>query len=136
MAYFPDLSDQCQLASGGDVRSVGWLDKNHTFIKGKVDEVFLQILKRHIDERWVFVLAAGVHECEFCFRFASGGNVIIPTEKLVYIAPQMISHYIEVHSYRPPDEFIQAVIDCPEQESPEYMKLVQKFDHHWGMKIV
>lgn len=49
MAYFPDLSNECQLASGGDVRAVGWLDKKHSFIKGEVDEEFLQILKRHIE---------------------------------------------------------------------------------------
>lgn len=131
MAYFPDLSNERQLASGDDVRAVGWLDRNYTFTTGSVNHDFLQILKRHIAERWTIVLMMGIHECELCSKFASAGNLIIPTETVVYIAPEMISHYIEVHNYKPPDEFIKAVIDCPEQESSKYMNLVQKFIHHW-----
>jgi hypothetical protein len=133
MAYFPDLSNKCQIASGDDVRAIGWLDKIHSFTTGSVNPDFLQSLKQHIAQRWTIVLAAGVHECELCSKFASGGNVIIPTETFVYIAPEMISHYIEAHNYKPPDEFIKTVIDCPKQESPEYMKLIQKYIHHWEL---
>lgn len=131
MAYFPDLSNTCQIAFGNNVKAVGWLAKNHSFITGSVDSDFLQILKRHIAESWTFVASAGLHECEFCNRFASAGNVIIPTETSVYIAPEMIAHYIDVHSYKPPNEFIQAVMDCPQQESPEYMKLIGKYAFLW-----
>lgn len=131
MAYFPDLSNECQLADGDDVRAVGWLDNIHSFAKGSVNPDFLRILKRHIAERWAIVIMMGIHECELCFKFASSGNVIIPTETVVYIAPEMIAHYIEIHNYKPPDEFIKAVIDCPQQQSSKYMNLVQKFIHHW-----
>jgi hypothetical protein len=131
MAYFPDLSNEYQIAFGDDVRAIGWLDKNHSFTTNSANPDFLQILKRHIAERWTFVASAGIHECELCYRFASACNVVIPTRTFVYIAPEMISHYIEAHNYKPPDEFIQAVIGCPQQKSPEYIELVQKYMYHW-----
>jgi hypothetical protein len=51
-----------------------------------------------------------------------------------------ITHYISAHWYRPPDEFVQAVTNCPEMRSVEYghalatnggRKLAQDFDPHW-----
>jgi len=106
MSYYPDLSNECDLACGDDVRAIGWLGEKHSFTTGAADAEFRLTLRRHIAERWTIVVAAGMHNCEFCLRFADAGNLIIPTENFVYIAPEMISHYIEDHHYQPPAVFI------------------------------
>jgi hypothetical protein len=38
--------------------------------------------------------------------------------------PQMVAHYVEGHGYRPPEEFVQAVLACPAQGSPEYASAI------------
>ena len=54
-------------------------------------------------------------------------NVWIPAANAVYIAPEMILHYIRGHSYRPPDEFVEAVLVAPDQGSEDYMALIGQF---------
>jgi hypothetical protein len=79
----------------------------------------------------------GFHCCEFCpprsdGRFTRGHrNVWIPADSVVYVAPELILHYIEAHGYRPPDEFITAVIACPEQGSETYRERMRQFPAWW-----
>ncbi len=79
--YFPDFSNECQLATGADVRAIGWLNNNYSYKTGNVSLEFLQKLNQHITEAWEPVVAAGVHSCEFCKtnRFSNGSNLLIPT---------------------------------------------------------
>jgi hypothetical protein len=49
---------------------------------------------------------------------------IIPGNGFLYICPQLIVHYMNAHGYLPPDDFCNAVLDCPEMRSVEYMKSV------------
>lgn len=39
----------------------------------------------------------------------------------VYAAPNMLYHYVTVHGYKPPDEFIQALKHSPCPPGPEYI---------------
>jgi hypothetical protein len=32
------------------------------------------------------------------------------SDGVVYVAPVLVAHYVEVHSYRPPEGFIRAVV--------------------------
>ena len=127
--YFQDLSNNCQVDSGPHVRAVGWLSEGHPYTKGAVPSDFQQLLRRHIAEAWQPVMACGLHFCELCEEkpFACGSNLWIPTEAVLYITPGMISHYIEAHGYRPPEEFVKAVITCPAQGSAEFLALVGKY---------
>jgi hypothetical protein len=50
---------------------------------------------------------------------------------VVYIAPSMIKHYTEKHEYKPPQEYIDAVLACPPQDSDEFMNLMKPYLHHW-----
>lgn len=132
--YFADLSHGCLLGSGSDICAVGWLDKHHSYPKGPVPNSFLETLKRHIQTAWQPVVSAGLYECSFCEvgqTWGAGGNVWIPAPKVVYIAPEMITHYIETHDYQPPDEFIEAVLACPVQDSVEYQQAMQPYLYHW-----
>jgi hypothetical protein len=61
-------------------------------------------------------------------RAAAGfRNLYIPTAAAVYIAPEMILHYVRSHGYRPPQEFVEAVPTCPAQDSSEFVALIERF---------
>src|SRR5262249_693243 len=47
-------------------------------------------------------------------------NVFVPGISVVYAAPAAIVHYIEQHSFRPPTEFVEAVLRCPDCGSEAY----------------
>ncbi|WP_146209646.1 hypothetical protein [Vitiosangium sp. GDMCC 1.1324] len=51
----------------------------------------------------------------------------IPSAHHLFIAPELIVHYITAHGYRPPDTFIEAVLACPPQKSPEYIERLRPF---------
>jgi len=46
----------------------------------------------------------------------------------IYAAPNLIYHYVTAHSYRPPDEFIQAVLEGRQPDTPEYENLLRQYD--------
>ncbi|MBW8010508.1 MAG: hypothetical protein FVQ83_04590 [Chloroflexi bacterium] len=73
----------------------------------------------------------GWHNCELCqgddawypggkigpiikwngqeLRVRGYGHFLVQTSELVYLSPVLILHYILDHSYRPPEEFVEAV---------------------------
>ena len=53
-------------------------------------------------------------------------NLYVPTNQVVYVAPSMIVHYIDAHSYLPPTEFCDAVMLCPAMRSMEYRKAMRQ----------
>lgn len=111
--YVPDL----EKSNDESAFNVGWLQKSYEYTRGKVDEKFLRILKG-ICEKPVTV-HRGFHICEFCdnnerdnFNWSKIGNGIIEVKykQSRYYAPVMIHHYIELHGYLPPNQFIEAVM--------------------------
>ena len=63
----------------------------------------------------------------------------------IYAAPDGIVHYISAHWYRPPDEFMEAVMACPGMGSAEYgaalmangaPELAEGFEPGWDDKFV
>jgi hypothetical protein len=131
--YFPDLGTETQVDGGEHVRAVGWLSSSQPFSQGDVPAGFVSRL-RALCENWSagvgalwWPVAAGFHECEFCGDCRASGNVGVPMETLLFVAPQMISHYVESHGYRPPDVFVHAVLACPTPGSAEYAHAVARF---------
>jgi len=47
-------------------------------------------------------------------RRAGSRNLFIPFDNYLYIAPELILHYIESHEYYPPEVFIKAALCCPD----------------------
>lgn len=136
MTYYPDLSTECMVEAGPNVRAVGWLDPAFPHTTGPVPQEFLVKLSIHCANPYEPLSCMGWHECEFLnaqsaqCKVTGIRNVWIPGRNdLLYVAPVMIVHYIEAHGYRPPDEFIQAVMDAPEQKSDEYWRLMAPFGH-------
>lgn len=111
------------------MRAVGWLSNTHPFTTGSVPESFLTALHEHIQDAWQPVVAAGFHECELCpiNPAMNGNNLWIPGVTVLYLAPGMIEHYIQDHQYQPPQEFINAVLSCPSQGTPEFLQAMQPF---------
>ena len=124
--YIPDLSpcDYFEIFKhGGHLLAVGWLGRGD-YTRGPVDRRFYEKLKLLLVDPFPTVHFCGFHECEICeFNGARGGkNAFIPGNGCIYACPELITHYINCHSYLPPKEFIDAVMDCPEMRSMEYLK--------------
>lgn len=112
-----------------NILNVGWLARGHAFPVGVVSEAFAKALRRLIKSPEN--LYRGYHSCEFCpeppvvvsstglrVRGPPGetegnGEIrVAGADGIVYVAPVLVAHYVEVHRYRPPDQFIQAVISA------------------------
>ncbi|NVB82873.1 MAG: hypothetical protein HOV81_31135 [Kofleriaceae bacterium] len=138
--YYPDLGPDCQIAVGPAVRAIGWLERGKPFAVGPVDRQFVARLKQHVTDagKWLPVIAMGPHFCDLGACDGNGGtsNVIVPAETCVYVAPELILHYVETHQYEPPHEFIAAVLACPEQSSDAYVAKLLPFASTWHLDEV
>jgi hypothetical protein len=141
MGYYQDLTPYTYDDNEFDslTLNVGWLDKGHEYSTGDVSESF-------VDRLWMFcrVFAAhtrGCHPCRFCQKPSPGSTLVQRNNEelglgsaeirvfgkngTVYAAPNLIYHYVTAHHYRPPDEFIQAVLEGPQPNTLEYLSLVE-----------
>ncbi len=127
--YFDDLGCRWYFPLASNVVTVGWISPLVRMRRGPVPPTFTYVLARHLETRqfrpWMF---RGKHMCEFCERVSDTGELFIPTPTRLYLAPVMIGHYVADHDYCPPAEFIEAVLTCPAQASPEFFELVQRFE--------
>jgi len=53
----------------------------------------------------------------------------VPADGLLYVAPEMISHYVVDHDYLPPSELIEAVLRSPIPGTEEYTVCITRFRH-------
>jgi len=143
MSWFEDLGRRTQTHSGCHVCAVGWLSANQPFTKGEVHSEFLVRLKefrdgaRQSEAALGWSTFMGIHVCELCWpgkqheaplKTASGlHNFGVPSRELLFVAPELVYHYVETHGYRPPDAFISAVRQAPLPGSEEYQTLVKPF---------
>lgn len=124
MTYYDDLTPYTYMdkKDGRALINVGWLDKDHIYNKGNVDEGILSkilMLCMNTQNR-----TRGYHVCPYCVEPLFGIPVVIngktiklgsaeiwvpDDDKKVFIAPDLIYHYIKEHNYLPPKEFISAV---------------------------
>jgi hypothetical protein len=141
MTYYEDLSRMSDPRLA--LVAVGWLEPEHPYVKGDVEERFFARLMELLVEPWQPFAAAGRHECRFC-AFSGGpgtvsyaarvgqhvnvsigwANVFVPGRDVLYMAPSTIAHYIDSHGYKPPAEFVDAVLACPEMKSAAYLRAI------------
>ncbi|XAM01139.1 DUF501 domain-containing protein [Phycisphaeraceae bacterium D3-23] len=94
---------------------IGWLEVPCRFQQGDTTQEFRDRL-RELCTHPVNVMR-GMHHCQWCEQDGAqdvpGGNGEIcvkgPTGRW-YCAPTLVSHYVSSHGYRPPDEFMEAVL--------------------------
>lgn len=125
MPFYEDLSAYEYGPDGGegDVRNVAWLGNGHDFPVGDVPTGFAVRLAR-LAVSLPVNRTRGWQECPFCAgeypirievdgeRRAMGDAEIRVSgvDGRIYAAPTLIVHYVAAHRYRPPEEFIGAVM--------------------------
>jgi hypothetical protein len=118
--------------------SVGWLEPDHQFCKGPVEPEDVRLIANVLNHAVQLpIRPCGRHYCGFCQKVglpakstqAFAGleidlgmrHLFIPGKgSKVYVAPSSIIHYVLEHGYRPPEEFLVALRQCPPMGSPSY----------------
>jgi hypothetical protein len=145
MVWIPDMSRQlpnADLPSGRGV-AVGWLARGHAFTRGEVDSALVDKLVELLANAWKPWSESGVHACDLCGdavwddNEGSGGafgseNLFVPDDQSIFIAPELITHYIQEHGYAPPGEFQRAVMQCPPPGTVEYFQAMTKVEPSWS----
>jgi len=122
--------------------AIGWLETGHKYSQGEVSEEFYRRLLELLKHPWMPCALLGMHGCDLCpfqevemegemFRDTRGSpsgnlNLFIPGRGCIYAAPELIKHYIPDHKYAPPEEFCQAVLDCPAMNSDDYFEAMKR----------
>ena len=60
--------------------------------------------------------------CRFHPEAVGGKDLFIPGRGFLYVAPELVVHYMNAHGYAPPAEFCDAVMACPDVDTPAYRK--------------
>src|ERR1051326_4486028 len=107
-SYFGKLSEQW-------LRAVGWLERGHEFRTGQVRVSVLEKLEALWRAPFAPCVFMGIHRCGLCQVGGPAGvaNLWVPGNEFLYVCPELILHYIRAHEYLPPDEFCEAVLNCP-----------------------
>ena len=137
MTYFEDLTEYTYLPGGENALNVGWLSGCHPFNTGQVSSIVVDELARMCAAP--VQKTRGIHFCDICptlspaeYRarwdelttFASSiGPVFVGNGELrvlgmsgtLYAAPTLIVHYMSVHRYMPPEDFVRGVLAVTSQ---------------------
>lgn len=131
MSWFPDMGTATMIDRGDRVLAVGWLSDSKPFPVGEMSPEFLARLKEFC-RRWGDGLDSlawgdfvGMHRCELCRACMASGNIGVPAGGKLFVAPEMIAHYVEAHRYAPPSEFVTAVLSAPLPGTREYHEAVE-----------
>jgi hypothetical protein len=128
MSYFADLTPYTYFSPEEEqpnTFNIGWLDRAYPFPTGKTSKKFqaklLQIGLHRVNQ------TRGFLSCYFCKgseRPHGSAEVRVPGLGKVYAAPELVHHYVVTHRYKPPDEFIAAVLAWNESKSADLIKPV------------
>jgi len=120
--------------------NIGWLDGSHPYPTGSVSDTLLERLWPYC--RYCIQEFRGVHTCEICHEpgfikvrrgaeelLLGSAEIRVPGQGgVVYAAPNFIYHYIVEHQYRPPQAFIDAVMQGMSPDADEYQALIKQWD--------
>lgn len=106
------------------LRAIGWLEQGRSFHTGAVDPAVYARLVELLRNPWEPAITMGFHRCDLCLYDGESGkrNLYVPAGGFVFVAPELVAHYMNSHGYRPPDEFCAAVLACPPMRSMAYLK--------------
>jgi hypothetical protein len=110
------------LPDGLTLRAIGWLERPG-FPTGPVKKDCIDLLVNALTQGIFRDGYRGIHGCAFCgqefstlrwnrrkISLQGHGHYLIKLGKVVYMAPELLLHYIVDHKYCPPDEFVDAVL--------------------------
>jgi len=75
-------------------------------VEPEVYAVLLELSKNP----WQPIVTLGWHDCDLCqyeVTARSCANVFVPGREVIYVCPELTTHYINAHGYMPPKEFCQ-----------------------------
>jgi hypothetical protein len=145
MAYFEDLSDYTYFRSYHPrTKNVGWLDSAHQFSKATPTEEFLDLLWNYC--KISVAQTRGIHECEMCpsntshYVLRDGQPLLLGSAEIrvfakdgvIYAAPTLVYHYVSIHNYSPPHEFVRALSEGPEPSTSEYFARLKELGLDWN----
>jgi hypothetical protein len=127
MASFHDLEPLTYFGerAAGVLRAVGWLESGDPIPSGESDPAVYGRLGELLADPFQPFACAGKHECSLClFRPESRGsaNLFVPADGFLYVCPELILHYMNVHRYAPPGEFCAALLACPDTRTSDYKR--------------
>ena len=129
MAFFSDLTLYQYLDSDEShelpLLNIGWLSNSKPYPKGETSDEFQEKLLTFCFFEHTVNNCLGYHTCPFCKSpqtpmiiqrgnrraYLGNGEIRVAGKSAVYAAPTLVYHYVIAHRYRPPDEFIDAVLD-------------------------
>ncbi len=106
---------------GFKLKAIGYLDITEPqYEVGEVPNGFVEKLKA-LYHKGILLASLGFHDCEFCLnqgvkklprdaRSSSQKSLRDKVNKIDYMFPEMIFHYIIVHMFKPPQDFIDFVM--------------------------
>ena len=126
MAWYADLSPCDYFAAGctSFLRAVGWLERGRPFATGPVDAAVYERLVEMFRDPWQPGIFLGFHRCDLCLYEGESGkrNLFVPADGLVFVCPELVTHHMNAHEYRPPEDFCRSVLACPPMRSVPYFK--------------
>lgn len=120
--YFSNLIKQKPLA-------VGWLENGKPYEQGQTPQEIIDKTYGFTKTPGMFVYFCGYHVCDFCdyVNIELGAQTILIAYKgQIYICPALVVHYMESHSYLPPAEFIEAVLNYDHGSAMEYFEKIRE----------
>ncbi len=115
MSYFRDLTpytyfplQTAELPDDAKALNIGWLWPDKPVPQGDVPLAFIRGLSVLFTKQ--VMQTRGWQSCPFCDSASGSAEVrAIGADGTVYCAPALVLHYVTVHCYEPPQEFIDAV---------------------------
>lgn len=127
--WFEDLTQCNYFAEFFPTIAIGWLENGKPFVTGETSKEIVERIHTYNKTSGMYYRFLGYHECDFCdyINIELGATtILIFYKEKVYACPALIIHYIEKHQYRPPDEFIEAVLNYNHQLAVEYFKKIRE----------
>ncbi len=137
--YYDDLTYySCPFHYFENAKNIGWIEETG-FNKGSVPEEFIENLLKYIKEP-IHVVSDCFYPIKMIYKneLLSLGyleiRVLSENGKQRYAAPDLIFHYIVELGYKPPQEFIDAVLYGPKPGSIEYENFMKRYkeEYLWG----
>ena len=145
MPVYQDLSDYryCSDEARPGTKNVGWLGKGQEFETATPTDAVLGALWGYC--KVSAVQMRGIHECEFCSGPSEcgereGERLLLGAAEIrvfsdgpsIFAAPTLIYHYVSVHHYRAPEQFIEALLVAQGPPARVYFEKLEALGLKWN----
>ncbi|MEK7724622.1 MAG: hypothetical protein AAB336_09765 [Acidobacteriota bacterium] len=125
--WYEDLSQCDYFANYFYTIAVGFLENGKSYTKGETANEVVEKIYEFNKTSGMYYRFLGYHQCDFCgfVNIELGATTILLAYKdKIYAFPMLITHYIESHSYLPPAEFIEAVLNYNHEYAMDYLRKI------------